>query len=152
MAITTAMTTSFKVELFKGLHDFTGGSPQGDNFKLALIRSGRAGQYGAATTNYSQISGSPTDEIGETGSYVYGGGQLVCVEPTSSGTTAFVDFNDLAFTSATISADGMMIYNATNGNRTVSVHDFGGTKTSTNGTFTIVFPVADASNAILRLA
>jgi hypothetical protein len=152
MGIATSMCTSFKVELFKAQHDFTGGSPQGHTFKLALIRSGMAGSYGAATTNYSEISGSPTDEIGATGSYPVGGGQLTCVEPTSSGTTALVDFNDIAFTSATISADGMMIYNATSGNRAVSVHDFGGTKSSSNGTFTVSFPTADASNAILRLA
>lgn len=152
MGISTAMCTSFKVELMKALHDFTGGSPQGHTFKLALIKSSMAGAYGAATTNYSQISGSPTDEIGATGSYPVGGGQLTNVEPSSSSTTALTDFNDISFTSATISSDGCMIYNATSGNRAVSVHDFGGTKTSTNGTFTVTFPVADASNAILRIA
>lgn len=152
MGISTAMCTSFKVELFRGDHQMRGGSPQGHTFKLALIKSSMAGAYGAATTNYAQISGSPTDEIGATGSYPVGGGELTVIEPTSSGTTALVDFNDISFTSATISADGMMIYNATNGNKAVSVHDFGGTKTSTNGTFTVQFPVADASNAILRLA
>lgn len=152
MAITTAMCTSFKVELFKGLHDFSGGSPQGSNMKLALIKATPSGSYTAATTSYNQLTGSPTDEIGASGSYVAGGAQLVCVEPTSSGTTAIVDFNDVSFTSATISSDGMMIYNASENNRAVSVHDFGGTKTSTNGTFTITMPVADASNAILRIA
>jgi hypothetical protein len=152
MGITTAFCTSAKVELFRGDHQIRGGSPQGHTLKLALIRSSMAGQYGAATTNYSEISGSPTDEIGATGSYPVGGGELSVVEPTSSGTTALVDFADISFTSATISADGMMLYNATNGNKAISVHDFGGTKTSTNGTFTIQFPTADASNAILRLA
>ena len=153
MAITTAMPTSFKVELFQGAHDFrlTGG----DTFKLALIKSGMAGTYGAASTNYSNITGN-SDEVGNSGTYSAGGGTLTRIDPTSSGTTAFVDFADISFTSATISSDGCMIYNTTpavgSANSAVSVHDFGGTKSSTAGTFTIQFPTADASNAIIRIA
>ncbi len=151
--ITTAMCTSFKQELLKALHDFSGGSPQADAFKAALIRASPDQNYGAANTNYSQLNDhSPQDEVAASGSYAVGGGVLSNVEPTTSGTTAFTDFADISFTSATISADGMMIYNSSKGNRAVSLHDFGGTKTSTNGTFTIQFPVADASNAILRIA
>jgi hypothetical protein len=108
--------------------------------------------YGAATTNYSDVTSSPGDEVANSGTYTAGGAQLTSAGVTLSGTTAFVDFADVSFTSATISADGCIIYNADRGNRAVSVHDFGGTKTSTNGTFSVVFPVADSSNAILRLA
>lgn len=149
--ITTAMCTSFKRELFLGLHNFD--TSPGDTFKLALIKAAPDQNYGAANTNYSELNDhSPQDEVGESGSYVAGGGTLVSQGVTVSGTTAFVDFADISFTSATISADGCMIYNANRENRAVSVHAFGGTKTSTNGTFTVNFPVADASNAILRLA
>lgn len=149
--ITTAMCSSFKKELMLAIHNFDA-SP-GDTFKLALIRATPNLNYGAANTNYSEINAqSPQDEVTPSGSYALGGGTLVNQGVTLSGTTAFTDFSDIAFTSATISADGCMIYNSTRGDRAVSVHDFGGTKTSTNGTFTVQFPTADASNAILRLA
>ena len=150
LAITTAMCSSFKRELFLGLHNFD--TSPGNTFKLALIKSGMGSTYGAASTNYSDITSSPGDEVANSGTYTAGGGTLVSQGVTLSGTTAFVDFADISFTSATISADGCMIYNANVGNRAVSLHDFGGTKTSTNGTFSVVFPAADASNAILRLA
>lgn len=153
MAITTAMCTSFKVELLQGAHDFrlTGG----DTFKLALIKSGMAGTYNAASTNYSNITGS-SDEVGNSGTYSAGGGTLTRIDPSADGTTAITDFADLSFTSATISADGCMIYNTTpavgSANSAVSVHDFGGTKSSTAGTFTIQFPAAAAATAIIRIA
>lgn len=149
MAATTAMCTSFKVELMKALHNFllTGGS----TFKLALIKSGMAGTYGAASTNYSNIT-SNSDEPANSGTYAAGGATLTRVDPTSSGTTAFTDFADVSFTSATLSAAACMIYNFTNSNSSVSIHDFGGTVASTAGTFSITFPTPDASNAILRLA
>lgn len=148
MAATTAMATSFKSELMQALHNFL--LSGGNTFKLALIKVGMAGTYGAASTNYSNITGN-SDEASGTG-YSAGGGTLTRVDPTTSGTTAFTDFADLTFSTATISATAAMIYNSTSSNRAVSVHDFGGTKTSTAGDFTIQFPTADASNAILRIA
>lgn len=148
MAITTAMSTSFKSEVMQALHNFllTGGNA----YKLALIKPAMAGTYGAASTNYSNITGN-TDEASGTG-YTAGGNTLTRIDPTTSGTTAFTDFADTSWTSATFSADGCMIYNSTNGNRSVGVWDFGGTKSVTNGTFTIQFPTPDATNAIIRFA
>ena len=142
MAITQAMCTSFKVELLTGTHNFTNSS--GDTFKLALYTS--SASLDASTTAYSA-----TNEASGTG-YSAGGGTLTNVTPTSSGTTAFTDFADLTFSSATITARGCLIYNSTDSNKAVAVLDFGGDKTSTNGDFTIQFPTADASNAIIRIA
>jgi hypothetical protein len=148
MAATTAMATSFKSELMQALHNFllTGGN----TFKLALIKVGMVGTYGAASTNYSNITGN-TDEATGT-NYSAGGGTLTRIDPTMSGTTAFTDFADLVFSTVTISAVACMIYNSTSGSRATSVHDFGGTKTATAGDMTIQFPTPDATNAILRLA
>ena len=145
MAFTgNAMCTSFKVELLKGVHDFTNGT--GDTFKLALYTA-------TATLNASTTAYSATNEVGNTGSYVAGGGALTNVTPSSSGTTALTDFADLSFTTATITARGALIYNDTAaGDPDVAVLDFGSDKTSTSGTFTIQFPTADASNAIIRIA
>ena len=138
------MCTSFKQELLVGTHNFT--TSTGDTFKLALYTNTAA--FDASTTAYTA-----TNEVGNSGSYAAGGGSLVNVTPTTSGTTAFADFDDLAFTSATITARGALIYNSSAaGNPTVAVLDFGSDKTSTTGTFTIQFPTADASNAIIRIA
>ena len=138
------MCTSFKVELLKGVHDFTNGT--GDSFKLALYDNSAA--FTAATTAYTS-----SNEVGASGSYSAGGGTLTNVTPTASGTTALTDFADLTFTSATITAYGALIYNDTEaGDPAVVVLDFGGAKTSTAGDFQIVFPTADASNAIIRIA
>lgn len=138
------MCTSFKVELLKGVHNFTNGT--GDSFKLALYDNNAA--FTAATTAYTS-----SNEVGASGSYSAGGGTLTNVTPTSSGTTALTDFADLTFTSATITAYGALIYNDTAaGDPSVVVLDFGGAKTSTAGDFQIVFPTADASNAIIRIA
>ena len=143
MAITQAMCTSFKVELLTGTHDFTNST--GDTFKLALYTS-------SATLDASTTAYSTSNEASGTG-YSAGGGTLTNVTPTSSGTTAFTDFSDLTFSSATITARGCLIYNDTeSGDPAVAVLDFGGDKTSTNGDFTIQFPTADASNAIIRIA
>jgi len=142
MAITQAMCTSFKVELLTGTHDFTNST--GDTFKLALYTS--SASLDASTTAYTV-----TNESSGLG-YTAGGGTLTNVTPTSSGTTAFTDFADLTFSSATITARGCLIYNDTDSDKAVAVLDFGGDKTSTNGDFTIQFPVADASNAIIRIA
>jgi hypothetical protein len=143
------MCTSFKQQILQGAHDFT--LSTGDTFKLAMYDN--SASFTAATTAYTA-----TNEVAASGSYTAGGGTLTNVTPTTSGTTAFTDFADLSFTTATITAFGALIYNTTptsgSGltNPTVCVLDFGGAKTSTAGTFTIVFPTADASNAIIRIA
>jgi hypothetical protein len=138
------MCTSFKVELMRAVHNFT--TSTGDTFKLALYDN--SASFTAATTAYTV-----TNEVANSGTYSAGGGTLTNVTPTSTGTTAFTDFADLSFTSATITAFGALIYNDTAaGDPTVCVLDFGGAKTSTAGTFTIIFPTADASNAIIRIA
>ncbi len=146
--ITTAMCTSFKKEILQALHDFTAST--GNAFKVALIKHTPTGTYGAASTNYSNITGN-SDEASGTG-YSSGGATLTSVTPTTSGTTAYGDFSDVSWTTATIDADGMMIYNSTNSNKAVGCCDFGGEQKSTAGTFTIVFPTPDASNAIIRIA
>jgi hypothetical protein len=142
MAITQAVCTSFKQEILVEGHNFTNGQ---DTFKIALYTS--SASLDASTTAYSS-----SNEVSDSGSYSAGGGSLTSVTPTTSGTTAICDFADISFTSATITARGALIYNSTNSNKAVCVLDFGGDKTSTSGTFTIQFPTADASNAILRLA
>src|SRR6056300_1273727 len=145
MAITTAMCTSFKSELLGGVHDLDTHS-----IKLALIKATPTGTYGPATTNYSNVTGN-SDEASSTG-YTVGGQVLDSVTISIDGTTAIVDIEDEIFTSATISADGCIIYNASASNAAIAVIDFGGTQTSTNGDYTIQFPTADASNAIIRIA
>ena len=146
MAISQAMCTSFKQELLEGQHDFRSG---GHTFKLALFTS--SATLDATTTDYSV-----TNEVSGTG-YSAGGGALTNVSPATSGTTAFTDFNDLTFSTATITANGAVIYNTTTGGGSgttdaVVVLAFGGDKTSTAGDFTIQFPTADASNALIRIA
>lgn len=142
MAITQAMCTSFKQQLLTGTHDFTNGT--GDTFKIALFTS--SATLGAATTAYST-----TNETSGTG-YTAGGNTLTNVTPTSSGTTAFTDFADTTWSTASITARGALIYNSTEADAAVVVLDFGADKTSTAGDFTIQFPTADASNAIIRIA
>ena len=138
------MCTSFKVELIQAVHNFPTGT--GNTFKLAMYDN--SASFTAATTAYTN-----TNEVANSGTYSAGGGTLTNVTPTSSGTTAFTDFADLSFTSATITAFGAMIYNdSAAGDPSVCILDFGGAKTSTAGTFTIIFPTADASNAIIRIA
>ena len=156
MAITTAMCTSFKQELLVATHNFTAST--GHTFKLALIKNSMAGTYNAATTNAGTPgTGTPsasnigTDETSGTG-YTSGGWTLTSVTPTTSGTTAFCDFSDVSQTSSTFSTDGCMIYNSSASNKSIGVHDFGGTKSPSAGTFTITFPTPDATNAIYRLA
>lgn len=146
MAITQAMCTSFKQELMEGVHDFrvTGG----DTFYMALYTS--SATLDATTTAYTV-----TNETSGTG-YVAGGQALTNVDPSTSGTTAFTDFADETWSTATITARGAMIYNSTPAhtytNPAVAILDFGGDKTSTAGDFTVIFPTADASNAIIRIA
>jgi hypothetical protein len=138
------LCTSFKVELMQAKHNFTNST--GNVFKLALYDN--SASFTAATTAYTS-----SNEVGASGSYTAGGGALTNVTPTSTGTTAFTDFSDLSFTSATITAYGALIYNSSQaGNPAVCVLDFGGAKASTAGTFQIIFPTADATNALIRIA
>lgn len=137
------MCTSFKKELLEAVHNFklSGGS----TFKIALYDNNAS--FDASTTAYTA-----TNEVSGTG-YSAGGNTLTRVDPTSSGTTAFTDFADTTWSSSTITARGALIYNdSAAGNPAVVVLDFGSDKTSTNGDFTVVFPTADASNAIIRIA
>ena len=143
MAITTAMCNSFKQELLGGVHDL-----DTDTLKVALIKASPTGTFDASTTNYSDLS---TDEASGT-NYTAGGQALDSPVISLSGGTAFVDFADEVFSNLTISADGAIIYNASQGNKAIAVFDFGGTVTSTSGDFTIVFPTADASNAVIRIS
>jgi hypothetical protein len=141
------MCTSFKDQILEAVHDFR--TSGGDVFKLALYSS--AATLDATTTAYTL-----SNEVANSGTYAAGGGTLTNVTPTTSGTTAFTDFDDISFTSATINARGALIYNSTPThtytNPSVVVLDFGGDKISTSGTFTIQFPTADASNAIIRIS
>ena len=142
------MCTSFKKELLEGGHNFLNSG--GDTFKLALYTN--SASFNAATTGYTT-----GNEVSNSGSYSAGGGNLTRVNPTTGGTTAFTDFSDLTFTSATITARGALVYNSTEGagsntTNTVVVLDFGADKASTNGDFKIVMPAADASNALIRIA
>ena len=156
MAITQAMCTSFKSELLQGIHNFHNGSGggtttttgSGNTFKIALYTSSVT--LSASTTAYAT-----TNEISGT-NYTAGGNTLTNVDPSTSGTTALTDFADTTWSTATITANGALIYNSSNtagtANRAVAALAFGGDKTSTAGDFTIQFPAADASNAIIRIA
>ena len=143
MAISTAMCTSFKQEILVGTHNFT--ATTGNTFKLALFTS--SATLGASTTAFD----ASDNEVSGTG-YSSGGSNLTSVTPTTSGTTALCDFSDLTFSSASITANGALIYNSSASNKAVCALAFGGDKTSTAGDFTITFPAADASNAIIRIA
>tara|TARA_R110001583_G_scaffold178387_1_gene334196 strand:- start:82 stop:552 length:471 start_codon:yes stop_codon:yes gene_type:complete len=156
MAITQAVATSFKSELLQGIHNFHNGSGggtttttgTGNTFKIALYTS-------SATMSASTTAYSATNEASGT-NYSAGGNTLTNVDPSASGTTALTDFADTTWSSATVTANGALIYNSSttagSANRAVVVLAFGGDKTSTAGDFTISFPAADASNAIIRIA
>ncbi len=143
MAITTALCTSFKQELMEAVHNFKNSG--GSTFNLALYTS--SASLGAGTTAYTT-----SNEVSGT-NYTAKGAALTRVDPTTSGTTAFTDFANLTFSSATVTARGALIFNdSASGDPAVCALDFGGDKTSTAGDFTIQFPTADASNAIIRIA
>jgi hypothetical protein len=142
MAITSTLTTSFKKELLEATHNFSASG--GNSFKLALFTS--SASLDATTTAYST-----SNEASGT-NYTAGGSALTNVAPTTGGTTGFTDFSDLTFSNATVTARGCLIYNDTNSDKAVAAIDFGGDKTSTAGDFTIVFPAAAASTAIIRIA
>ena len=146
MAITSAVCTSFKVLVLKGQMDFTAST--GDTFKIALFTS--SATLGASTTDYASTNTSGT-------AYTAGGAALTSVTPVADSTTAVCDFADVSWTSASFTANGCLIYNTTTGTGTgttdsVAAIAFGGDKTVSSGTFTIQFPTADASDAILRIA
>lgn len=143
MAISTAMCTSFKSQLMSALHDFD--NPGGNTFKIALYTS--SATLGATTTAYSA-----TNEVATGGGYTAGGNTLTSVSPTTSGTTAYVDFADTTWSNSTITANGALIYNANSSNAAVVVLAFGSDKSSSNGDFTIIFPTANATDAIIRIA
>jgi hypothetical protein len=143
MAITQAMPSSFKQELLTATHDFTNGT--GDVFKIALYTS--AATLDATTTAYTT-----SNEVAATGNYVAGGNTLTNVTPTIDGTTAITDFADTTWSAATITANGALIYNSSKSDKAVAVLAFGGDKSSTDGDFVIIFPTADAANAIIRIA
>ena len=145
MGITTAMCTSFKQELLGGLHDL-----DTDSIKLALIKPSNSGTYGAATTNYSDVTGNSDESSGT--NYSAGGQALDSPSITVSGTTAMVDFADEVFSNVTTSADGCIIYNTANSNSAICVIDFGGTVSATAGDLTIEFPAVGASTTVIRIA
>ena len=152
MAISSAICSSFKQELLQGYHDFDANGSGGDTFKIALYQSDAS--LGAATTDYST-----SEEISNTSgsAYTAGGATLTNTGVGLTSTTAFTDFSDVSFTSATFTANGAMIYNTTtdggsNTTDAVCIIAFGSDKTATNGTFQIQFPANDSSNAIIRLA
>ena len=143
MAISQAMCTSFKVELLKGVHNFTNSS--GNTFNIALYTS--SASLGAGTTAYTT-----SNEVSGT-NYTAKGQALTNVTPTSSSTTALTDFTDETFSNVTLSARGALIFNdSASGDPAVWVLDFGSDKAASSGDFTVVFPAADASNAIIRIA
>ena len=145
MAITSAVCTSFKQEILVGTHNFT--ATTGNAFKIALYTS--SASLGASTTAYST-----SNEITNSSrtAYTAGGATLTSVTPTLDSSTAVCDFADVSFSSASFTANGALIYNDTQSDKAVAVIAFGGDKTVSSGTFTIQFPTADATNAIIRIA
>ena len=141
MAITQTLTTSFKKELFEAAHNFTS-----HTIKIALYDS--TATLNADTTTYSD---GLTGQVANGNGYTTGGNTLTKVAPTSSGTTAFIDFSDTTWTSSTFTARGALIYNSSASNKTIAVLDFGSDKTTSNSTFTVTFPAGDSTNAIVRI-
>ncbi len=147
--ITTALCTSFKVELMKGIHNFS--NPGGDAFKMALFKQGVAGTYDATSTNYANMTGN-ADEVANGNGYVTGGVALVNTTPQSGGVVAFTTPNGAAvWNGATFSTDGCMMYNSTDGNAAVFVYSFGGTLSVVAGTLTINMPANAQATALIRL-
>jgi hypothetical protein len=145
MAIVQAVCNSFKKEILEGIHDFESG---GDQFKLALYED--TANLSAATTTYP---GNGTgSQVPDTGQYAQGGGVLQSQQTSLDTGVAIVNFANLSFTGVTLTAEGALIYNATESNKAVAVLDFGGNKTATAGTFTIQFPTFNSTSAILRIA
>jgi hypothetical protein len=151
MAITSAIANSFKQEILVGTHNFTASS--GHTFKIALIKANasQSGTYNAGTTNYSVVTGN-SDELANGSGYTTGGNTLVSVTPVLDSNTAVCDFANTSWSSATFTTRGCIIYNTSASNKAVMVLDFGADYSVSNGTFTIEFPTANASNAIIRIS
>lgn len=152
ISVTTAMPTSFKVEILKAVHNFTAST--GNTFKIALMKATAAGSgtYGAATTSYDTLV-SNSDELANGNGYTTGGNTLSSVTPVADGTTAVCDFADTTWSSATFTTCGAIIYNDTaSGNPACAVLSFSGDQTVSSGDFTIQFPAAAAATAIIRIA
>ena len=149
ITITTAMPTSFKVEILKAVHDFTAST--GNTFKIALFKATAAGSgtYGAATTNYSDMG---SDQLSTASGYTQPGNTLTSVTPVADGTTAVCDFADTTWSSATFTTCGALIYNSTASGAACAVLSFGGDQQVSSGDFTIQFPAAAAATAIIRIA
>jgi hypothetical protein len=148
---TTAMPTSFKVEILKAVHNFTAST--GNTFKIALGKSTAlvTGTYGAATTNYSDLTGN-SDELPNGSGYTTGGNTLTSITPVADGTTAVCDFDNTTWTSATFTTSGAIIYNTSASNAACAVLSFGGDQQVSSGDFQIQFPVPAAATAIIRIA
>lgn len=147
MATTTAICTSFKGELMGATHNLGSG---GNTFKFALIKVTPAGTYGAASTNYSNITGN-SDEVSGTG-YTAGGATTTNSGVSTSGTTAIADFGNVSWSSATFSTTATMMYNSSQSNKAVALWDFGGTQAVASATFTISMPASGASTSLIRIA
>lgn len=148
----TAMPTSFKVEILKAVHNFS--NPGGNTFKLALGKASASvtGTYGAATTSYDTLTGN-SDELSNGNGYTTGGNTLTSVTPVADGTTAVCDFDNTTWSSATFTTSGGIIYNDTaSGNPACAVLSFGGDQQVSSGDFQIQFPAAAAATAIIRIA
>jgi len=152
ISVTTAMPTSFKVEILRAVHNFTAST--GNTFKLALMKATAAGSgtYGAATTSYDNLT-SNSDELPNGSGYTTGGNTLTSVTPVADGTTAVCDFDNTTWTTATFTTCGGIIYNDTaSGNPACAVLSFGGDQQVSSGDFQIQFPAAAAATAIIRIA
>ena len=149
ISITTAMPTSFKVEILKAVHNFTAST--GDTFKIALFvaTASGSGTFGAATTNYSNMG---ADQLPTATGYTQTGNTLVSATPVADGTTAICDFTDTTWTTATFTTSGALIYNDTASGAACAVLSFSGDQQVSSGDFTIQFPVAAAATAIIRIA
>jgi hypothetical protein len=149
ISITTAMPTSFKVEVLRAVHDFTAST--GSTFKIALLKATAAGSgtFGAATTNYSDLG---SDELATGDGYTQDDQTLVSITPVADGTTAICDFDDTTWTSATFTTSGALIYNSSASDAAVAVLSFGGDQQVSSGDFSIQFPTAAAATAIIRIA
>lgn len=149
ITITNAEPTSFKVELLRAVHNFTTGT--GDTFKIALLKANDAanGVFGAGTTNYSELGDA---ELATGGGYVAGGNTLTAITPVATQTSAVASFTNTTWESATFTTCGALIYNATRGNAACAVLSFGGDRQVSSGNFTIQFPTASATTAIIRIS
>jgi hypothetical protein len=148
---TTAMPNSFKVEILKAVHNFS--NPGGNTFKIALGKATASitGTYGAATTNYSNLTGN-SDELPNGNGYTTGGATLTSVTPVLDSSTAVCDFDNYTWTSATFTTSGAIIYNDSASGAACAVLNFGGDQQVSSGDFQIQFPAPAAATAIIRIA